>query len=215
MNYKIEEILAEETKDLPTTEIKIINAAIKKFSEKGYHSTKTKDIADEAKIAEGTIFRYFKTKEDMLIKLYPLAAKIILPRLVKDLVKKIGSYEQLTPSHFASLIIEDRIELFKKNYQLFRALIPEILFRKELAQDFIHLVYPTIQSTLRQMIQKHALLPKSLSEEMLEQFIFKTIISYLTIGMLREDYLFREDLGSDIEHYVESILDGERKECDV
>ena len=52
-------------KSLPEKEISkrqwdILDAATKIFAEKDYAGSRTSDIAKEANIAEGTIFRYFK-----------------------------------------------------------------------------------------------------------------------------------------------------------
>ena len=80
--YKIEKIFVEEFADKSSTEAKIFNAAILNFSQKGYHNTKTKDIANGAGIAEGTIFRYFKTKEEIFLKIFPLGLQLVLPKMV-------------------------------------------------------------------------------------------------------------------------------------
>ncbi len=45
------------------TKKKIIEAALKLFSKKGYLGATTKEIAREAKVAEVTLFRYFPSKE--------------------------------------------------------------------------------------------------------------------------------------------------------
>ena len=47
-------------------EKKIIDAAIAIISEKGFSASSTSEIAQMAGVAEGTIFRYFKTKKDIL-----------------------------------------------------------------------------------------------------------------------------------------------------
>ena len=47
---------------LPEKEEKILKSAIKIFSEKGFSASTTSEIAKDAGVAEGTIFRYFKTK---------------------------------------------------------------------------------------------------------------------------------------------------------
>ncbi|MBI9030537.1 TetR/AcrR family transcriptional regulator [bacterium] len=47
---------------------RLINAAIKLLSEKGYANTKIKDIASEAKVADGTVYSYFSSKEDLMMK---------------------------------------------------------------------------------------------------------------------------------------------------
>ena len=43
----------------------IMEAALKVFSEKGYHAAKIEDIAAELKIGHGTFYRYFKNKLDI------------------------------------------------------------------------------------------------------------------------------------------------------
>ena len=205
-NYKIEDILIELSNDKPATEIKIINAAIKNFSKNGYHNTKTKDIAKDAKIAEGTIFRYFKTKEDMLINLYPLALKIILPRVIRDLSKKVSEFNNLSISEFSIIIITDRINLYKANYSLFKALIPEILHRNKLKEQIILLAAPKIKKALGELIIKHINNFDDLEIETIQKFIFNTIFSYVSIGLINEDFLFRDELDSEIKTYVKSIF---------
>jgi AcrR family transcriptional regulator len=51
----------EETKE------RILRAALRLFREKGLDKTTTKQISQQAGIAEGTLFNYFKTKEDLAL----------------------------------------------------------------------------------------------------------------------------------------------------
>ncbi len=44
----------------------ILNAAVKLISERGFHNATTDTIAKEAGVASGTIYNYFKTKEEIL-----------------------------------------------------------------------------------------------------------------------------------------------------
>jgi len=48
----------------------IIEAAVRVFARKGYFNSRVSDIAREAGIAAGTIYLYFKTKEDILTTLF-------------------------------------------------------------------------------------------------------------------------------------------------
>jgi AcrR family transcriptional regulator len=45
----------------------ILAAALKLFAEKGFYKTNTKAISRKAGIAEGTLFNYFETKEDLAL----------------------------------------------------------------------------------------------------------------------------------------------------
>lgn len=48
----------------------IIEAAVKVIAENGYHNSQVSKIAREAGVADGTIYLYFKNKEDVLISLF-------------------------------------------------------------------------------------------------------------------------------------------------
>jgi TetR/AcrR family transcriptional regulator, fatty acid metabolism regulator protein len=49
---------------------KILQAAIKVFAEKGFFNSRVSEIAKEANVADGTIYLYFKNKDDILISLF-------------------------------------------------------------------------------------------------------------------------------------------------
>lgn len=48
----------------------IIEAAVEVIAENGYHASQVSKIAKKAKVADGTIYLYFKNKEDILISVF-------------------------------------------------------------------------------------------------------------------------------------------------
>lgn len=58
----------------------IINAAIKVFADKGFYTANVADVAKEAGVADGTIYLYFKNKDDLLISLFETKMEEILDR---------------------------------------------------------------------------------------------------------------------------------------
>jgi TetR/AcrR family fatty acid metabolism transcriptional regulator len=48
----------------------ILEASLKVIAENGYHGSQVSKIAKEAGVADGTIYLYFKNKEDILISLF-------------------------------------------------------------------------------------------------------------------------------------------------
>jgi AcrR family transcriptional regulator len=52
------------------TRKKIVAAALQLFNAKGYDATTTKQIAKKAGIAEGTVFNYFETKDDIALHFF-------------------------------------------------------------------------------------------------------------------------------------------------
>ncbi len=57
----------EQIKDKKTA---IMEAALKLFTERGFHGTSTAEISKEAGVATGTLFNYFPTKEYLINSLY-------------------------------------------------------------------------------------------------------------------------------------------------
>jgi len=73
---------------------KIIDAAIKVFSRKGFYNARISDIAKEAQVADGTIYLYFNNKYDILISLFEEEiGKIILE--VKLLIEQESDPRQM------------------------------------------------------------------------------------------------------------------------
>ncbi|GAB3320814.1 TetR/AcrR family transcriptional regulator [Larkinella ripae] len=70
---------------------KILATALKLFVEYGFHGTPTSRIASEAGVANGTLFHYFKTKDELVVALY-MSIKDELNRFLAD---KMG--ESATP----------------------------------------------------------------------------------------------------------------------
>ena len=54
------------------TQDRIVRAALELFDRKGFEATTTKEIAKRAGIAEGTVFNYFATKEDIALHFFEL-----------------------------------------------------------------------------------------------------------------------------------------------
>lgn len=48
----------------------LLAAALRLFVENGFHGTPTSRIAKEAGVANGTLFHYYPTKEDLIVSLY-------------------------------------------------------------------------------------------------------------------------------------------------
>jgi AcrR family transcriptional regulator len=48
----------------------ILNAALKLFVENGFHATPTSMIAKQAGVANGTLFHYYPTKDELIVALY-------------------------------------------------------------------------------------------------------------------------------------------------
>lgn len=71
----------------------ILNAALKLFVEFGFHGTPTSKIAKEAGVANGTLFHYFKTKDELVVALYLSIKKEMAACSYEGLNQNIGFKE--------------------------------------------------------------------------------------------------------------------------
>lgn len=67
---------------------RILNSAVRVFAENGFYATRVADVAKAAGVADGTIYLYFDSKEELLISLF------------EDRVEKLLAYmRDELPSH--------------------------------------------------------------------------------------------------------------------
>ena len=59
----------------------ISEAAIHVFASKGFHQARVSDIAKRAGVADGTIYLYFKSKEELLVSIFEEKMQILLDGL--------------------------------------------------------------------------------------------------------------------------------------
>ena len=65
----------------------ILRSAIKVFAQKGYFNSKVADIAGEAGIADGTVYLYFKSKEEILHSVFDRAMEEFIAEGRREIAK--------------------------------------------------------------------------------------------------------------------------------
>jgi TetR/AcrR family transcriptional regulator, fatty acid metabolism regulator protein len=84
----------------------IIDAAVIAIAESGYHQAQVSKIAKQAGIADGTIYLYFKNKEDILISLFEEKMGVFvenLQQIIKDENSASEKLGQMIENHFQVL----------------------------------------------------------------------------------------------------------------
>ena len=105
--------MAEADRQRGTSEKRerILEGALRAFAKKGFYNTRVSEIASEAGVADGTIYLYFKNKDDLLISLFEDRMEWVIARLEAelqavegDLLTKLRAFVEL---HFR-LAVENR-----------------------------------------------------------------------------------------------------------
>ena len=137
---------------LTKKQIAILEAATDLFAEKGYAGTSTSEIATKAEVAEGTIFKHFKSKKGLLMAVVsPMMVKWLAPMIKKDLNKVLDQeFEYI--QDFIRAMIENRKEFIQKNLPMLKILVQEIPFHPDLKEKFIEYVGNDIFDKLREIV---------------------------------------------------------------
>jgi AcrR family transcriptional regulator len=117
----------------------ILDAATRVFASKGFNRATIRDVAQDAGVADGTIYNYFANKTDLLFGL--------LDRL-NDTERRPASLalpaEASFPAYFRAYVRE-RVEALWSNADLLRAVLPELLANPELrARYYDEVIAPTM-----------------------------------------------------------------------
>ena len=131
--------------------VAILDAALEVFSQKGFQSTKIIEIAKTANVADGTIYLYFKNKDDLFIAAFEAFMNKQLEEIRETLNNIPNEYERLhkflelhadlftnNPDTARLMFIELRqTPEFYKKYPDFWPLKEYTEYARELCQDAI------------------------------------------------------------------------------
>lgn len=103
------------------TEQKILDAALKIFAARGYSSATTKSIAEESGFSEFTLFRTFKTKENLFNKVL----KQNIEKMQKELTNLMVNKEFNTSEEFLESFIRNLANFYNENIEAFSIFLNE------------------------------------------------------------------------------------------
>jgi AcrR family transcriptional regulator len=189
---------------------KILTAAIDTFSEKGYAASSTSEIAKKAGVAEGTIFRHYKTKKELLLAIVtPTMAKFAAPFFIKTFAKEIFENEYDHYEDFLRMIAKNRLEFVKKHFSVLKIFIQEIAFHDELREPYQKLftehVYGKFKKIIEHFQEKGEII--DLPPETIIRMSASSIIGYILPRFLLFPHKDWDD-DKEIEQIVEFVMYG-------
>jgi AcrR family transcriptional regulator len=118
-------IINRSTQTEDETRTRILKAALKLFARQGYDGTTTRDLAEKAGVAEGTLFRHFTNKKAILIEVATQGWIEILTDLLTEL-SEMGSYKAVAQ------VMRRRMLNLHQNADLFKVCFMEAQFHPDL-----------------------------------------------------------------------------------
>lgn len=122
--------------DMTDKQSKILIAAIKVFSEKGYANASTKEIAEEAGVSEGNIFSRFTSKYGLLQAIIQPVTHAIFPTAFGKFSDTKITDIYPTLQDFVEALVKDRVQFMKENANVLKIFLSEMTYNHQLRQDF-------------------------------------------------------------------------------
>ncbi|KGA96677.1 hypothetical protein AJ85_19885 [Alkalihalobacillus alcalophilus ATCC 27647 = CGMCC 1.3604] len=167
-------------KKFTKSQLKIIQAATELFSTKGFENSSTIDIAKQAGVAEITIFRNFKSKNNLLFQLLaPVIANISKPT-------QIDESKYLLPEELIKDVVLERIRAFEEYDVEMNILIKESINHSEVREAVQHFISGPTKKAI-----------SSFLEDKMEKEYFRPVNNQAVV-----DLLYFSILGFVMNHYV-------------
>ena len=134
----------EETKG------RIIKSAIKLFANKGFHETKVEDIAVESGVAKGTIYLYFKSKEEIM--------ESSLDFIFSEAINSYNVPDNLDFYESIKMIVENNFRFISENMDFYKMLFKGIysvnIENKVKRKECKHKIFSSVLSSIEKIISK-------------------------------------------------------------
>jgi AcrR family transcriptional regulator len=168
---------------------KILDAALKLFVEYGFHGTPTSKIAEEAGVANGTLFNKFKSKDDLIVALYVDIKSRMMKYIVENSAQENSLKDTLKGQYLASLYwaLDNKLEFrFVEQFK---------------SSPFLSLIAPEeIENSIKPFCE---MLNKGISDSVLKplpvDYLFELISSH-TYGL--NNYLLKNDFSKAKQHQI-------------
>jgi AcrR family transcriptional regulator len=198
--------------NLPGKEQKILEAAIAVFSEKGFSGATTSEIAKRAGVAEGTIFRYFKTKKDILqgilIQMLNMAGE---PIIMEGVRKILLNTENKDLRGVLKAFIYDRLDVLESVFPMIKVIITEALYhddiREAFFQNIISKVFEVFTIFHRQMLER-GLIRENVNALTMARSIIGNVVLLVFYRQFFADRLNGQDMDKELDAVIDIIMYG-------
>jgi TetR/AcrR family fatty acid metabolism transcriptional regulator len=124
----------------------ILDAAVRVFARKGFHSSRVGDIAEEAGVAHGLLYHYFSSKDEVLETIFRENWGVLVERIHAVEESDESARDQLR--HVAAIILRT----WRHQPDVVRVLVREIARSSEMQERIGELVKPI--EAIRRIIER-------------------------------------------------------------
>ncbi|AIK70862.1 TPA: TetR family transcriptional regulator [Streptococcus agalactiae] len=133
--FSIEQYINDQ--EMPKGKQKVILSAIELFASQGFHGTSTAQLAKNAEVSQATIYKYFETKDKLLV----FILELIVQTIGRPFFTELSTFS--TKEELIHFFVQDRFKFIEKNNDLIKILMQELLINSETSTIFTKLINST------------------------------------------------------------------------
>lgn len=161
------------------TRQKILETAIKEFARSGYDNVTTKDIAKAAGVSEGAIFRYFKSKKELMDEAIMPAIKGMIPNQLNRVTDRFLKDHELKFRDFLDSFYQDRYRFVLANYEALKIYYSRMLFNLDEQEKFKEMIFEIESASFVRLVKyfqssgeiNESVDPRDVVFEIVEKFV--------------------------------------------
>jgi len=161
---------------------RILEAGVKVFARKGFHNARVNEIAREAGVADGTIYIYFKNKDDILIKIFEESLALIIARLKTELSRQTDAVAKV------KLFIKMHLDLMKEDQALGEVFQVELRQSNKFMKEYLPQRYYDYLDVIAEILregQKAGLFRPEISPDIFKRALFGALDEISLFWILR------------------------------
>jgi len=149
---KIDKQLNRKERERLARRKEILSSALRLFSQKGYHQTSMSEIARASEFSIGSIYNFFKNKEELFFSLFKEEVEEIEKRVLREIFKKERAKEKL------NILLDALFSYFEEHWEAFVVLALnrqsfEVGLKDNLFQ-MVHLKHLQFIKTVKEIIEQ-------------------------------------------------------------
>lgn len=194
------------------TRKKILRTTIETIAEKGYAPTTTKEIAEKAGVSEGTIFKYYGSKKELLRQIVEKTIREFRDYSVEEAIPEVFTgTEDGSPKDLLIKLMKERAEFFREHNKAMQVIIQETMIDESIRETFRREVWSEMTKVSGQIFERAKELGefKDVEKRTMQRIIFGSFFFYVIFeGMLGVNAGEEDKPEEEIEKTLDLILSG-------
>ncbi len=171
----------------------ILDAAKTLFVEKGYHATKTKDIALACEVSEPVIYKHFSSKDELFLE--------VISSIAGETLNEFSFDRAADTEHILTSFVLNRAEKVDANFSLFKRLLSEMLENEKIRRDYYAKYLPRLANPVigyLELLKEQGYIKKEVSSKVIALGLLGILLVVSLAKNLEQESAFSDIPSKDI-----------------